>query len=108
VRRHLAETLSGLGYDVLEARDAKQALGLLRSSASVALLLTDVVMPEMNGRQLAEAAKTMKPDLKIIFMTGYSRNAIVHQGRLDPGVELIQKPIASDHLAATVRKVLDS
>ena len=50
----------------------------------------------------------MKPDLKIIFMTGYSRNAIVHQGRLDPGVELIQKPIASDHLAATVRKVLDS
>jgi signal transduction histidine kinase/CheY-like chemotaxis protein len=108
VRRHLAETLAGLGYDVLEARDAKQALGLLRSSASVALLLTDVVMPEMNGRQLAEAAKTMKPDLKIIFMTGYSRNAIVHQGRLDPGVELIQKPIASDHLAATVRKVLDS
>ena len=108
VRRNIAETLSGLGYDVLEARDAKQALGLLRSSASVALLLTDVVMPEMNGRKLAEAAKTMKPDLKIIFMTGYSRNAIVHQGRLDPGVELIQKPIASDHLAATVRKALDS
>jgi FixJ family two-component response regulator len=62
----------------------------------------------MNGRRLAEEASTVKPDLKIIFMTGYSRNAIVHQGRLDPGVDLIQKPIASEQLAAIVRKVLDS
>jgi CheY-like chemotaxis protein len=107
VRRYIAETLGGLGYNVLEAKDAKHALQLVQSDASVALLLTDVVMPEMNGRQLAERAKAIKPALKIIFMTGYSRNAIVHQGRLDPGVELIQKPIASGQLAATVRKVLD-
>ncbi|HTO65033.1 MAG TPA: ATP-binding protein [Bradyrhizobium sp.] len=108
VRRYIAETLRGLGYSVLEAADAKQALQQLQSVASVALLLTDVVMPEMNGRRLAEEAGAVKPSLKIIFMTGYSRNAIVHQGRLDPGVELIQKPIASDQLAATVRRVLDS
>ena len=108
VRRYIAETLGGLGYKVLEAASAKQALQQLQSAASVALLLTDVVMPEMNGRRLAEEASTVKPDLKIIFMTGYSRNAIVHQGRLDPGVDLIQKPIASEQLAAIVRKVLDS
>ena len=108
VRRYIAETLGGLGYKVLEADHAKQALQQLQSAASVALLLTDVVMPEMNGRRLAEEARTVKPDLKIIFMTGYSRNAIVHQGRLDPGVDLIQKPIASEQLAAIVRKVLDS
>ena len=108
VRRYVAETLAGLGYKVLEASDAKQALQQLQSGAAIALLLTDVVMPEMNGRRLAEEARTLKPGLKIVYMTGYSRNAIVHQGRLDPGVDLIQKPIASDHLAAIVRKVLDS
>jgi signal transduction histidine kinase len=108
VRRYIAETLGGLGYNVLEAANAKQALQQLQSEPSVALLLTDVVMPEMNGRHLAEEAKAAKPALKIIFMTGYSRNAIVHQGRLDPGVELIQKPIASDQLARIVRRVLDS
>jgi len=107
VRRYIAETLGGLGYNLLEASNAKHALQQLQSGASVALLLTDVVMPEMNGRRLAEEARAVKPSLKIIFMTGYSRNAIVHQGRLDPGVDLIQKPIASDQLAAIVRKVLD-
>jgi FixJ family two-component response regulator len=72
------------------------------------LLLTDVVMPGMNGRKLADEAKQRQPALRVIFMTGYSRNAIVHQGRLDPGVELIQKPLTSEILAATVRKVLDA
>jgi DNA-binding NtrC family response regulator len=69
--------------------------------------LTDVVMPGMNGRKLAEEARRRHPDLKILYMTGYSRNAIVHQGRLDPGVDLIQKPLSSEQLSATVRKVLD-
>ena len=70
--------------------------------------MTDVVMPGKNGRRLAEEAQQQQPDLKVLFMTGYSRNAIVHQGRLDPGVAWIQKPLTSDQLAAMVRKVLDS
>ncbi len=72
------------------------------------LLLTDVVMPGMNGRQLAEAALAAMPRLKVLYMTGYSRNAIVHQGRLDPGVDLIQKPVAAERLGAIVRKLLDA
>jgi DNA-binding NtrC family response regulator len=71
------------------------------------LLLTDVVMPGMNGRKLAEEAVQRYPRLKVLYMTGYSRNAIVHQGRLDHGVELIQKPLSSEQLSAMVRKVLD-
>ena len=64
-------------------------------------------MPGATGRKLAEDAQRRQPDLKVLFMTGYSRNAIVHQGRLDPGVDLIQKPLTSDELAVMVRKVLD-
>jgi CheY-like chemotaxis protein len=73
----------------------------------IGLLLTDVVMPGMNGRKLADEARQRRPDLKVLYMTGYSRNAIVHQGRLDPGVELIQKPFSSEQLSTMVRKVLD-
>jgi len=62
----------------------------------------------MNGRQLADTARKRQPALKVVFMTGYSRNAIVHQGRLDPGVELIQKPIVANHLATAIRQVLDA
>jgi FixJ family two-component response regulator len=61
----------------------------------------------MNGRKLAEAAANLHPSLKVLYMTGYSRNAIVHQGRLDPGVDLIQKPLSEEALAAMVRKVLN-
>ena len=65
-------------------------------------------MPGMNGRKLADEAKQRQPLLKVLFMTGYSRNAIVHQGRLDPGVDLIQKPLSSEQLANAFRKVLDA
>ena len=84
------------------------ALQVLREHPEIGLLLTDVVMPGMNGRQLAEAAQAIAARLKVLYMTGYSRNAIIHQGRLDPGVELIQKPVAVDQLGATVRKLLDT
>jgi CheY-like chemotaxis protein len=67
-----------------------------------------VVMPGMNGRGLADEARRLYPALKVVFMTGYSRNAIVHQGRLDPGVELIHKPVTSAQLAGTIRRVLDA
>jgi two-component system NtrC family sensor kinase len=107
VRTYVVETLAGLGYQVLEAAEADSALRLLDQDPCVQLLLTDVVMPGLNGRKLAEEAKLRRPDLKVLYMTGYSRNAIVHQGRLDIGVDLLQKPISSEQLAAAVRKALE-
>ncbi len=108
VRAYVVDTLGTLGYDVLEAKDGDDALRLMTQYSGIHLLLTDVVMPGMNGRALAEQARQRHPALKVLFMTGYSRNAIVHQGRLDPGVELVQKPLTSDVLASTVRRVLDA
>jgi two-component system, NtrC family, sensor kinase len=108
VRAYVIETLEGLGYAVIGTAGAEAALSVLAQQATIKLLLTDVVMPGKNGRRLAAEAQERKPDLKVLFMTGYSRNAIVHQGRLDPGVAWIQKPLTSDQLAAAVRKVLES
>ena len=108
VRDYVVETLASLGYKVFEAGEAESALRLLDENPSVHLLLTDVVMPGMNGRKLAEEARLRRPDLKILYMTGYSRNAIMHQGRLDIGVDLLQKPISSEQLASAVRKMLDA
>jgi CheY-like chemotaxis protein len=108
VRSYVVETLQGLGYDVLHAAHGDAALALTGQYKGIQLLLTDVVMPGMNGRQVADAARARIPGLKILYMTGYSRNAIVHQGRLDPGVALIQKPITSVELAEAVRRVLDA
>jgi CheY-like chemotaxis protein len=109
VRAYLVELLRDLNYRVLSAHDALAALGLIEASdIRIDLLLTDVVLPGMNGRQLAEQAKNRRPDLKVLFTTGYSRNAIVHQGRLDPGVAMIQKPITQDALAARIRDLLDA
>jgi signal transduction histidine kinase len=107
VRAYVLDTLGGLGYDVLEAKSGDDALRMMEQYKGINLLLTDVVMPGMNGRKLAEQAVQRYPRLKVLYMTGYSRNAIVHQGRLDPGVELIQKPLTSEQLSAMVRKVLD-
>jgi CheY-like chemotaxis protein len=108
VRTYIAETLSSLGYRVLQAENGEAALRVFREHPEIGLLLTDVVMPGMNGRELAEAAQAIAPRLKVAYMTGYSRNAIVHQGRLDPGVDLIQKPVAADQLGAMVRKLFDA
>jgi CheY-like chemotaxis protein len=108
VRTYVVETLVSLGYAVLEAGGAEGALQLIDTRAEIQLLLTDVVMPGMNGRKLAEEAKRRRPDLKVLYMTGYSRNAIVHQGRLDPGVDLVQKPVTSEQLARAVRKAFDA
>ena len=108
VRAYVVEALSGLGYCVVEAVDAEAALTLLASNAQVQLMLTDVVMPGMNGRALADVVGQSHPSVKTLFMTGYSRNAIVHQGRLDPGVSLIQKPFSQASLAARIRSMLDA
>jgi len=107
VRAYVVETLEGLGYRAIGACDADEALRAMSRLDRVDLLLTDVVMPGATGRKLAEQAQQRQPNLKVLFVTGYSPNAIVHQGRLDPGVDLIQKPLTGDELAAMVRKVLD-
>jgi two-component system, NtrC family, sensor kinase len=106
VRSFVTDTLRGLNYRVLEAADGEAALALVHQPDRIDLLLTDVVMPGMNGRALGDAARQHRPGLKILYMTGYSRNAIVHQGRLDPGVSLIQKPFSESALASRVHEVL--
>jgi signal transduction histidine kinase/ActR/RegA family two-component response regulator len=99
VRRVSVEALKELGYFVLEANGAAQALRLLDDHPEVIIMFTDVVMPETNGRMLAEEAWRRRPDLKVLFTTGYTRNAIVHNGVLDPGVHLIGKPFNLEQLA---------
>jgi CheY-like chemotaxis protein len=109
VRAYTVEVLRELGYRVLEAHDGPSALRLLeRQEGQVDLLFTDVVLPAgMTGAAVAAEARAMRPGLKVLFTTGYARNAIVHHGRLDPGVELITKPFSYADLAARVRDTLD-
>ncbi len=108
VRAYLVETLRDLNYRVREAANGAAALAMLETeSFRVDLLLTDIVMPGINGRQLADALHRRQPELKVLFMTGYSRDAIVHQGRLDAGVSLLQKPLNQAMLASKIREILD-
>ena len=108
VRQYVAESLRDLNYQVLEARDSASALKLLDADKPFDLLLTDVILPGKNGRELATEVERERPGVKIIFMTGYSRNAIVHHGRLDSGTELISKPLTDAVLARRIRQVLDN
>jgi CheY-like chemotaxis protein len=107
LRAYTTEILAELGYRVLEARDGPSALRVLEEQ-HVALMFTDVVMPGgMNGRDLADEALRRRADLKVLFTTGYTRNAIVHHGRLDAGVHMIGKPFSFAELGAKVRALLD-
>jgi two-component system NtrC family sensor kinase len=108
VREHLVEMLGEMGYSVLAAENAEVAMEVVVDpSRKIDLLLTDVVMPGMNGRQLVDRALAERPGLQVLFMTGYARDAIVHDGRLDPGVVLIQKPISPTELSLRLRSMLD-
>jgi len=108
LRSYTAQILSELGYHVLEAADGRAAIDIIKTRDDIALLFTDVVMPGgVNGRELADEAQRLRPGLKVLFTTGYTRNAIVHHGRLDPGVNLIGKPYSFDELAVKIRSVLD-
>jgi PAS domain S-box-containing protein len=108
VRNFTVEMLHELDYRVVEASDGHAALRLLDAHRETSLLFTDVGLPGgMNGRQLADEARRRRPDLKVLFTSGYARNAIVHHGRLDPGVELLTKPFTFASLAAKIRRVLD-
>jgi len=108
VRRFSVDALTELGYRVLEASGGMAALQLLDEHPDIDLMFTDVVMPEMNGRKLADEALKRRPELKILFTTGYTRNAIVHNGVLDVGVHLIGKPFSLEQLASGVRTALDA
>ena len=106
VRRYTVDALRELGYTVRHASCGEEALKLLEQTSAVALLFTDVVMPGMSGRQLADVARLNQPYLKVLYTTGYTQNAIVHNGVLDQDAELISKPFTVDQLARKVRKVL--
>ena len=108
VRRFTVEALTELGYQVLEADGARAALQLLDTHPEIVLLFTDVVMPDVNGAKLADEARRRRPNLKVLFTTGYTRNAVVHNGVLDSGVEMISKPFTLDALAVKVRLILEA
>jgi PAS domain S-box-containing protein len=108
VRQISVDALEELGYRVLEADGAQPALESLRSHPEIVLLFTDVVMPDVNGARLADEARQIRPDLKILFTTGYTRNAVVHNGVLDDGVDLISKPFTIEQLSAKLRAVIDA
>ena len=108
LRRYASEVLSDLGYTIVAVGDAAEALKVLETGRQVDLLFTDVILPGgMDGRRLADAATLLRPGLKILFTTGYSRNAIVHNGKLDAGVHLLSKPFTSSALGRKVQAILD-
>ncbi|MEP6910183.1 MAG: PAS domain S-box protein [Actinomycetota bacterium] len=109
VRNLVREILEGNGYTVIEARNGAEALELGRGfPAAIELLVTDVVMPKMSGRELAERLVTIHPETRVLYMSGYTDGAIGQHGVLDPHTELLQKPFTFDELAQKVRKVLDA
>ena len=109
LRGYSSGLLREFGYTVISAGNGPEALRVLDSDRGIDLLFTDVVLPEgMDGRRLADAARLRRPTLKVLFTTGYTRNAIIHNGRLDSGVQLVSKPFSSSALAAKVRQVLDA
>ncbi|QGZ67056.1 hybrid sensor histidine kinase/response regulator [Paraburkholderia acidisoli] len=107
VQSTVVDMLTGLGYSVLKADDAEQALAVIRSGVHVDVLFTDVVMPgTLRSPDMARQAATLLPHLKVLFTSGYTQNAIVHGGRLDPGVELLGKPYSREELAHKLRHIL--
>ncbi len=107
-RRITAQGVRELGYTVIEAEDGRAAIDIIRQRADIALMLTDVVMPDMNGARLAREAVFRRHNLRVLFITGYTRNAIVHNNVLDPGVKLLTKPFTLEQLAVKIREILDS
>ncbi|HYZ86531.1 MAG TPA: PAS domain S-box protein [Bryobacteraceae bacterium] len=107
VRRVVQEMLEHHGYDVMVAPGGQDALAIFANQAKIDLLITDVVMPNMSGRELAQRLVASVPDLKVLYVSGYTDSAIVHHGVLEPGVHFLQKPFTPDQLARKVREVLD-
>jgi CheY-like chemotaxis protein len=107
VREIVVDVLEELGYRAVQAADGPTGLKLLQSSMRVDLLVTDIGLPGLNGRQVADAAREQRPDLKVLFMTGYAENATIANGFLEPGMEMITKPFAIEALATRIRDMIE-
>jgi CheY-like chemotaxis protein len=108
VREYARDILLELGYGVIDAANVQEALRAVAKKPQISLLFTDVVLGESNGRVLADDVRQIYPNLPVLFTTGYTRNAIVHQGRLDPDVQLLNKPFTQQDLARKLRELLDA
>lgn len=108
MRAVASETLRELGYTVVHAANGPEAMALINAGQEVTLLFTDIVMPDMSGRELAELAVKKLPHLKVIYTTGYTRNAVVHNGILDPGTNFLAKPYSIEELSCKIADVLDA
>jgi two-component system cell cycle sensor histidine kinase/response regulator CckA len=109
VRKVVVEMLQKQGYHVLAASGGQEAIDLCASNQErIDMLITDVVMPKMSGRELADRIRVMRPSINVLFVSGYTDSAIVHHGVLDPGTDFLQKPFAPEQLAAKVREVLEA
>ncbi|GJD47095.1 Blue-light-activated protein [Methylobacterium cerastii] len=108
VRMFVTDILEDLGYVAIEAGDSATGLKVLQSDVRIDLLVTDVGLPGgMNGRQMADAARNHRPDLKVLFITGYAENAILGNGTLPPGMAVLTKPFAMDNMAARIRSMIE-
>jgi PAS domain S-box-containing protein len=108
VRMLVGDTLAELGYQAIEAADAASGLKVLESDAEIDLLITDVGLPGgMNGKQMADAARRTRPNLKVLFITGYAENAALSNGHLEPGMHVLSKPFAMDKLASRIRSIIE-
>ena len=108
VRNLVVEVLEDLGYRAIEAMDGPSGLEIVQSAQRIDLLITDVGLPGLNGRQVADAARALRPDLKVLFMTGYAENAALVFGALDAGMTVITKPFTMDALATRVREIIEA
>lgn len=108
VRSIVVEVLEDLGLQAIEAASGPEGLEILRSLQVVDLLVTDIGLPGLNGRQVAEAARLLRPDLKILFMTGYADTASMANGCLAPGMEMITKPFAIDSLGQRIKSIIET
>ena len=109
VRMLVTDILEDLGYTAIEAADSVAGLKVLRSDVRIDLLVTDVGLPGgMNGRQMAEAARETRPDLKVLLITGYAETTILGSGRLAPGMPVLTKPFAVEVMAARIRSIIEA
>jgi CheY-like chemotaxis protein len=107
VRDLVLEVLGELGYRALEAADGPSALAILNGPERIDLLITDVGLPGLNGRQVADAARRQRPMLQVLFMTGYAENAAIAGGFLEPGMAMVTKPFAMEAFASRIRQMIE-